>query len=168
MSLICAIIIIIFCLAVYPFIVLSKLLESLAAGASIEALKYIVIFLIISIVIGILISLTGESHRNRISKVIATVVALLSFGYYIFGYLVRQLYLKGSGLGVTIDFIIVLFVLFFIYYFCFSLMVSDSKTFITPLVVGIATCLIVYAILHLDPNDFKEYQKAIPYVYGLI
>lgn len=167
MGLTCAVIIIIFCLVIYPFIVLSKLLDSLAAGMSIEALKYIIIYLIVSAVIGVFISFTGKTYRNRISKVISTVIALLAFGYYIFGYLVPQIYLKGAGLGIAIDFIIVLFVLFFIYVCSLFLMVADSQTFISPLVVGIITCLIVYVVLHLDPNDFKEYQEAIPYVYGL-
>ena len=167
MTVIGAICICIFLLLIFPFIVLTKLLESLAAGASTEALKYIIIYFLISVVIGVFISLTGKTYRNRISKVISTVIAFLAFGYYIFGYLVPQLYLKGAGLGVGVDFIIVLFVLFFIYTGCFLLMTGDSQTFIYPLIIGIATCLIVYYFLHLDPSDFKEYQEAIPYVYGL-
>lgn len=143
-----------------------QILNALAIGAGSELLKWIFIYLGISIGIGVLLSVSGKTLRNRIAVVAGTVTSLFGLGYYLFGHLTPQVYLNGAGFSTILDFIIVAFVLFWIYLVCFLILGLEEEAVLSPLMVGVITSLVVYGFLHLDPHVFEKYQEAIPLVYG--
>ena len=154
-------------LLIYPFISIAQVLQNFSNGAIEQSVKYIVIYLVIAAIFGILASFLGGTIRNRVSKFFGTVFALMGVGYYLFGYLVPQICINGATIAVAVDCIIVLSILIVIYSFGLPFVLfSDTETCIIPLIFGIIVFFVIYMVLHLDVNDFQEYRQSIPDIYG--